>query len=845
LPIADCRFEAGDRKYEEISNRQSAIGNNMMDSIIKDIRFGIRGLLKRPAFTAIAVITLALGIGANSAIFSVVNAVLLRPLPFKDPDRLMVVWERRANSGRANLPLSGHEYAAIKERTQSFEALTLIQPNGFNFTGGGDPLLVDAAEVSTDYFAVVGVPPMLGRAFAPDEDRNGGAKVVVLGHKLWTQRFGSDPKIINQTVLLNDQSYTVIGVMPALELVPDVLVPIDLRGELRKVGKHSYQVIGRLKPGVTSDQAQADVANVAQQIEQELPDANRGHGVQIVGLLEDVTGRAQLPLLTLFGAVGFVLLIACANVANLLLSRAAVRQKEMAIRTALGASRWRLIRQTLIESLLLGLLGGGLGLLSAVWLVTFLSKVTAVNIPRLDKISVDGRVLLATFGFSLLTGLLTGIAPAWRNSEPRLYEWIKEGMRGSLTPSRRRVSSLLVIAEVALAVVLLVGGGLMLKSFVQLLRVDPGFQPHQVLRLDLALPEARYREPRQQASFYNELIGRLQNLPGVESAGATTQTPLSPGDNWTAFAIEGRPEPPQGQQQQAATRTVSDDYFRTMQIPLRKGRFFNAGDARIALPLIRWFEQQPFPQHFNEPQAAPAIIINETMARLYWPNEDPIGRRMRIIFSPWLTVVGVVGDVHHNGLNTPPNPEIYVPHTQEPSSSMAVMARTSGDPAQLAAAAREQVKAIDKDLPVTVTTMDQIFSDSVAGQRFNTLLLGIFASVALVLAMIGVFGVINYSVAQRTHEIGIRIALGAQRRDVFTLVVGQGLVLVLVGVALGTGGALALTRLITGLLYGVSPTDGPTFALVSLLVTVIAFLACYMPARRATRVDPLEALRYE
>jgi putative ABC transport system permease protein len=816
-----------------------------MSSIFKDVRFALRGLLKHPGFALIAVITLALGIGANSAIFSVVNAVLLRPLPFKDPDRLMVVWERRANSGRANLPLSGHEYAAFKERSKSFEALTIFQPNGFNLTGRGDPLMVDASEVSTDYFSVLGIPPVLGRTFAQGEDQSGGAKVVILGHKLWTQRFGSDPNVINQTIQLNDQTYTVVGVMPALEFVPDVIVPIDLRGELRKVGKHSYEVFGRLKPGATLAQAQAELAHIAQQLEQESPEANRGHGVQIVGLHEEVTGKAQLPLLTLFAAVGFVLLISCANVANLLLSRAAVRQREMAIRTALGASRWRLVRQTLTESLLLALIGGGLGLLSAVWLVTLLSKVTAVNIPRLDTISVDGHVLLATFGFSILTGLLTGIAPAWRNSESRLYEWIKDGMRGSFSPGRRRVSSMLVIAEVALAVVLLIGGGLMLKSFVQLLRVDPGFQPNHVLRLDLALPSAKYSEPQQQTAFFNELIARLQGLPSIESVGATTQTPLSPGDNWSAFAIEGHPAPPPGQQQQAAMRAVSDGYFRTMQIPLRKGRFFNNADARVSLPLIRWFEQQPLPEHFNEPQAAPAAIINETMARLYFPNEDPVGRRLRIIFSPWLTVVGVVGDVRHSGLNTPPNPEIYLSQLQEPQSSMAVMARTNGDPLQLAAVAREQVKAIDRDLPVTITTMDQIFSESVAGQRFNTMLLGIFAAVALLLAMIGVFGVINYSVAQRTHEIGIRIALGAQRRDVFRLVVGQGLMLALVGVGLGAAGALALTRLITGLLYGVSPTDGPTFVLVSLIVTAVALLACYAPARRATKLDPLIALRYE
>ena len=816
-----------------------------MDSIIKDIRFGVRGLLKRPAFTVIAVMTLALGIGANTAIFSVVNAVLLRPLPFKEPDRLMVVWERRANSGRANLPISGHEFAAFRERAKSFEALTLIQPNGLNLTGRGDPAIVNVAEVSTEYFSVVGVPPLLGRPFVPGEDQGGGAKVVVLGHKLWTQRFGADPGVVNQTIMLSDQSYTVIGVMPALELMPDVIVPIDMRGELRKVGKHSHQVMGRLKTGITLDQAQAELTHVAQQLEQEFAAANLGHGVQVVALHEEVTGNAHLALLTLFGAVGFVLLIACANVANLLLTRAAVRQKEMAIRTALGAGRWRLIRQTLTESLLLAAIGGGLGLLSAFWLIDLLSKITAVNIPRLDQVGMDRRVLLATVGFSLLTGLLTGIVPAWRNSEPRLYQWINEGARGSANTSRRRISSMLVVVEVALAVILLVGGGLMLKSFVQLKRVDPGFDPHQVLRLDLSLPSLRYREARQQSAFYEGLIERLRTLPGVESVGATTQTPLSPGDNWTAFAIEGRPEPPQGQQQQAATRAVSDDYFRTMRIPLLKGRFFSNADARIALPLIRWFEQQPYPEHFNESQAVPAVIINETMARTYWPNEDPLGRRMRIIFSPWLTVVGVVGDVRHSGLNTPPNPEVYLSQLQEPNSSMAVMMRTAGDPLQLGAAVREQVKAVDKDQPLTLTTMDQIFSDSVAGQRFNTLLLGIFASVALVLAMIGVFGVINYSVAQRTHEIGIRMALGAQRRDVFRLIVGEGLALTLVGVGLGSAGAFALTRLITGLLYGVSPTDPTTFVVVAISLSAVALLACYIPARRATRVDPLVALRYE
>jgi putative ABC transport system permease protein len=422
---------------------------------------------------------------------------------------------------------------------------------------------------------------------------------------------------------------------------------------------------------------------------------------------------------------------------------------------------------------------------------------------------------------------------------------INDGARGSVGVGRRRLGSALVLIEVALAVVLLVGGGLMLKSFAHLVRVDPGFDPHQVLRLDLGLAGLKYKAPQQQRAFYQELVERLRALPGVESVGATTNTPLGHSDNWSAFAIEGQPAPPPGEQQEAATRTVSNDYFRALKIPLSKGRFFTDADARTALPLIRWFPQQPYPAHFNDPQPAPAVIINETMARLYWPNEDPLGKRLRIIESPWMTVIGIVGDVRHTGLSVQPNPEIYLSHLQEPQSALAVMVRTTGEPLQLASAARDQVKAIDKDQPLTISTMDQILSESVAVQRFNALLLGSFATLALLLSMVGVFGVINYSVAQRTHEIGIRIALGAPRGNVFKLIVGQGLVLALSGIAIGCAGAFALTRLITSLLFGVSPTDAPTFAIVSSLVTAVALLACYLPARRATKVDPLVALRYE
>ncbi len=815
-----------------------------MDNLFSDIRLGFRSLFERKGFTAIALITLALGIGANTAIFSVVNAVLLRPLPFKDPERLVAVWERRANSGNANLHLSAHEFAAFKERSKSFEALTMIQPNILNLTGRGEPVSVEVAQVSSDFFAVVGVAPLIGRTIVAGEDEGGGAKVVVISQKLWNQHFGSDPGVIKQTVTLNDQAYNVIGVMPALELMPDVVMPIDLRSEIRKVGKHSHQVIGRLRQGTTRQQANAELTLIAQQLEKEFSGMNNGHSVTTVDLHEVITGESYLALITLFGAVGFVLLIACANVANLLLTRAAARQKEMAIRAALGASRWRLIRQSLTESLLLAILGGGLGLLLAFWMIELAGKITAVNLPRLDQVNVDWRVLLVALGFSVLTGLLTGIAPALKNSEPRLVKWINEGARGSGGVSRRRMRGALVIVEVSLAVVLLVGSGLMLKSFLQLLRVDPGFVPHQVLSLDLSLPGLRYREPRAQVAFYEDLIARLRTLPGVEAVGATTQTPLTTRDNWSAFSIEGRPAPA-GELQQAATRAVSNDYFQTIKIPLRKGRFFTNADARVALPLIRWFPQQPYPERFNESQPVPTAIINESMARLYWPNQDPLGQRLKIIESPWITIVGVVGDVKHRGLATPPNPEIYLSQLQEPQSSMAVMIRTEGDPLQLAAAAREQVRAIDKDQPLTITTLDQVFSASVGEQRFNTLLLGAFALLALLLAMIGVFGVINYSVAERTQEIGIRIALGAQRSTIFRMVIGQGLVLSMIGVLVGSVAAFALTRMIRSLLFGVSPTDLTTFGLVWFVIPAVALLACYIPARRATNVDPLKALKYE
>ena len=821
-----------------------------MNGFLQDLRYGWRTLAKSPGFTVVAVLTLALGIGANSSIFSLINAVLLRPLPFTEPDRLVTVWERRASSSDSNLPISAHEFVAWREQAPSFEKMAIIRGDGFNLTGAGDPISISALRVSAEFFSVLDVAPLLGRTFSSGDDQDDN-QIVVMNAAIWKKRFGSDPDIVGKTVTLSDQKYTVLGVMERrcvgqwMNADPDIWLPINLLDEARRVGRHGNNVIARLKPDVSLEQAQAELSQIAQGLEQSYPNNNVGHGVKIISLHEASVGSVRLALLVLFGAVGFVLLIACANVANLLLTRAAGRQKEIAIRTALGASRLRLVRQMLTESCLLAAMGGGVGVLLALWIIDLLPAIKAVNIPRIDQIGIDGRVLAVTLGLAFLTGIITGLAPAIRSSRFSVSQGLNDSSRTSAGAGRRRIGSLLVVVEVALALVLLAGGGLMLKSFVRLTDVDPGFDPHNVLRLDLSLPGPRYAKPQQRLHFYGELLERIEALPGVEAAGATTQTPLSPGDNWGPVAIDGRPAPAPGQEVSAAMRTVSSDYFRVMRVPLKKGRYFTEADARIALPVMRWFDQQPYPEHYNESQPVPAIIINETMARKFFPNEEPLGQRIRIIASPWLTVVGVVGDIRHRGLNTQPNPEMYLYDLQEPQDSMAVMIRTAVDPLTLASVVREQVLAVDKDQPVGITTMDQIFSDSVGGQRFNMPLLSIFGALALAMAVIGVFGVINYSVAQRTQEIGIRIALGAQRNDILRLVVGQGMVLGLLGVCIGLGGSFALTRLISELLFGVSPTDPATFSAVSVLLTSVALLASYIPARRAMKVDPMVALRCE
>lgn len=800
-----------------------------METLMRDLRYGWRTLAKSPGFTFVAVLTLALGIGANISIFSLINAVLLRPLPFKEPERLVMVWERRQSSGDSNIPVSGQEFAAWREQSSSLENIAILQGLALNLTGAGDPAKIPALNVSPEFFPVLGLQPVLGRTFLPGEDQAGDKRIVVLSAGLWKRLFASDPEIVGKAVTLSDQSYTVVGVVSWAGVIPwnpdpDVWLPIDSSVAAQTAAGHSCQVIARLRSGVTLELAQKDLAHISEQLEQRNPNNNLGHRVNVSPLEEGVVASVRPALLVLFGAVGFVLLIACANVANLSLARAAARQKEIAIRTALGAPRRRLVRQLLTESCLLAVMGGGAGLLLALWITGLLPKIEAVDIPRIDQISIDGRVMAVTVGFSLLTGIITGMAPALRSSKPNLSQCLNDGTRTSGGPSRRRFGSLLVVLEVALALVLLVGGGLMLKSFARLVSVDPGFDPHNVLRVDLSLPGPRYPNAPQQRAFYEQLIERIKALPGVEAVGATSQTPLKPGENWAPFLIEGRPAPSPDQTTYAAVRSVSADYFRVMNIPLRHGRVFT---------------------EFDVSQAAPTIVINETMAHMFWSTEDPLGMRIRIAASPLLTVVGVVGDVRHGGLNSRPHAEMFLSHLQAPQASLAVMVRTAGDSLKLATPVREQVGQLDRDLPMTITTMDQIFSDSVGGRRFNALLLTIFGVLALGLAVVGVFGVVNYSVTQRTREIGVRLALGAQRRDIFRLVVGQGMVMTLLGVGIGLAGAFALTGLLSGLLFGVSPTDPFTFLAVSLLLTAVALFASYIPARRAMKVDPMAALRCE
>ena len=806
-----------------------------MDSILRDLKFSIRSLLKRPTLTIIAILTLAIGIGANSAIFSVVNALLLNPIKAPALDRVLAVWESQPAQGVERNEVSMANFLDWRAQNQTFDKMGLYRWWSTNLTGTDAPERVQGFQVTANFFEVIGVNPAIGRGFAEDEDQPGKTPVVLLSHGLWQRRFGGDANIVGKIITLNGIGRTVIGVMPEGFNYPggaELIAPITITPELaRSRGNHSYYVIGRLKPNVTAAQAHADLATIASRLEKEYAETNTGWGVATYPFIEDAVRLYRSALLVLMAAVGFVLLIVCANVANLMLARAASRRKEMSLRAALGANRWQIIRQLLTESILLALVGGTLGILIAIWGVDLLRNLNpgeaAKFAPGWDRLGVSLPVLAFNLGISLLSGLFFGLVPALQLSRTDLNEGLKEGGRQASTGSHR-LRSMLVISEVALSLMLLVSAGLLMRSFVSLLKTSPGFSSDNLLTMRLALPAAKYAEDPQKVSFYSALTERVLTLPGVESAALVNYLPLGGSNSSDTFLIEGAPEPAPGQELLGRYRVCSPRYFETMGIPIMKGRSFTEQDRAGATPVI---------------------IVNETLAKRFWPGTDPVGKRMRITGpldkNPWMQVVGVIPDVKHD-LSVPVTPEYYLPYAQDPWGSMVLIAKTTGDPSAMAASMRQQVWSLDKDQPVfDVRTMEEVRALSVSIHSFSSISLGIFAGIALLLAAIGIYGVMSYAVTQRTQEIGIRMALGARTADVLRLVVRNGMSLALIGVIAGLAGAYGVTRLLASLLFGVSPTDLLTFCSVTLGLLLVALLACYIPARRATKVDPLVALRYE
>ncbi|HSB11413.1 MAG TPA: ABC transporter permease [Blastocatellia bacterium] len=803
-----------------------------METLIQDTRYAIRTMLQSPGFTAVAVLALALGIGANTAIFSVVNAVLLRPLPYTDPDRLVHVHRMQPPIARA--PISRPDYFEWENQQQVFQGIAAFFYRTYNLTGVDQAERLNAARVTGGFFSLFGINPAAGRFIDNDDDKAGGARVAVISHGLWQRRFGGAPDLIGKTIALNADTYTVIGVAPADFQFPrgvEVWTPAFLAEEKTQRGSNYLKVIARLKDGVTQPRASAQMNQIAAALAEKYPANDTNLTVAIAPLLEEQVGRIRPVLLVLLGAVGFVLLIACANVANLLLARAAARQKEFAIRTALGASRVRLARQLMTESVLLALAGGALGAVLSVWGISVLVSIAPGNIPRVKEVSLDKWVLGFTFLSSLLTGLVFGLAPSLAASRTDLNETLKEGGRGTAatSPHRALVRRVLVVAEIALSLVLLVSAGLLIESIKRLTQVSPGFDPHNLLTANLSFPRnpSAKDEDEAAAGFLAGVEQRIASLPGIISVGTINDLPVTGYSSVNGdLNVEGRPAYKAGEAPVAEFRLVTPGYFRSIGIPLLSGRELTDRDDRSA------------------PQT---VLINHALADAIFPGEDPVGKRLLALDDKPHEIVGVVGDARQWGLDRPADPEIYFPLAQVNFASEATLVlRTAGDPSTLAGALRQAVREASADAPVfRVKTMMEVLADSTSQQRFNMSLMTIFAAVALVMAAIGLYGVISYSVTQRTHEIGVRLALGASTGDVLKLVVGQGMLLAGAGVALGLCAAFGLTRLLSTLLFGVSPTDPLTFAVISLILIGVALAACFVPARRATKVDPMVALRYE
>jgi putative ABC transport system permease protein len=804
---------------------------NMPEALWQDLRFGARMLLKQPGFTLIAVLTLALGIGANTAVFSIVNATLLRPFPYKEPERLVIIQERYNAGGFSP---SYPNFADWRAQNTVFDSIVAARGlESFNFTGAGEPERLQGRIVSAEFFSTLGIKPALGRDFLAEEDRPGANPAAILSYGFWRRRFGEDPGVIGKQITLNNQRFTVVGVTPPnfqFGAEADVTALIGLQAQ-RFSGRGrdpGTDVVARLKPNVSWRQAEAELNMIAARLEQQYPESNKGRRALVTPLHESFVGDVRQPLLILLGSVGLVLLIACANIANLLLARSSIRRKEMAVRVALGASRLAIIRQLLTESVLLAALGAALGILLALWGANFIAGHLPDGIPRLQEARVDAPVLGFTLAVSLLTGLLFGLAPALQASRPNLTEGLKEGERGS-SGRRQRLRSVLVLGEIALTLTLLVGAGLLIQSFRRVLQVDPGFKAQNLLTMQVSVNNP---DGQQVANFFERLQQNVRNLPGVKSVAVSNGLPFGVANHPTFF-IEGRPD--LTNKPSTVRYTVSHDYFQTLGIELIKGRVFTAEDTR------------------DTPEV---VIIDESLARYAFPNEDPLGKRLkRSSDSPGLEIVGVVRHVEHDSLDgqAPDKAQYYTNFNQTPLQTLPnsvrrinLLVRAEVEPLSLASAVRGQVAALNKDQAVfNVRTMEQIVAQSVARRRFSMLLLTVFACAALALASLGIYGLMSYTVAQRTREIGLRMALGAPRGNVLRLAIGQGMKLALAGVAIGLGASLALTRMIKNLLFGVSATDPATFAAIALLLTAVALLACFIPARRATKVDPVIALRSE